>query len=101
MTSDEDGAEGKVFYKNFEDVVLDLLQDPSLKDAIDYEAKPLFKEDGERVFGPMTSGMAWEHFEKKLPNGTTILVVFYSDATTFYKRTSTHPVFGRFLTWMY
>ena len=92
--TEADGVEGQVFYKLFEYVVIDLLQDPSFKDAIDYAAKPLFNQDGERLFGPMTSGAAWEDITIQHPGKTPILVVFYSDATTFYKNTSAHPVFS-------
>lgn len=93
-----DYISGKVYYKLFEDIVCDLLQDSSLKDFVDYECKPLFK-DGERMLGPASSGLLWEAFEFELPDKTIILMVFYSDATQFYKKTSAHPVFGKNMSW--
>ena len=81
----------KIFYRNFLDVCIELLQDPRFKNCIDYNAKPLFSGD-QRVFGPLSSGLFWELQEHLHPNKTVIPVCIYSDATEFYTSVTAHPV---------
>ena len=83
-----------MYYKLIEDAVIDLVQDPLLKDHIDWEAKPIYKH-GQRVFGPFRSGMWMEAMEIKFGDRTVIALIGYSDATEFYKGVSAHPIFGK------
>ncbi len=89
------GVDATVYYKYFEDVVLDLLLDASLKDFMHYEAEPLYC-GSERVFGPFSSGLLWQKYEMDFPDKTVINVFLYSDETEFYKGTSAHPIFRKF-----
>ncbi len=72
---------------------MDVLLDPTFKDCIDYEAKPIFRE-GQRVFGPLRSGTLWEDLEHLYPKKTIIPVAVYSDSTEFMKGSGAHPMFG-------
>lgn len=89
--------EGTTHFRLVEDVVIELLQDPRMKDEITYQAKQIF-QGNKRVFGPLSSGKFWEELEVKFPDKTIILLIIYSDATEFYKGVSAHPVFGKMCT---
>ncbi len=87
------GSPGKVFWRYLEDCVVDILLDPTFKDSIDYEARPIFR-DGQRIFGPLRSGTRWEELEQQYPKKTIIPVCVYSDGTEFMKGSGAHPMFG-------
>ena len=89
------GIDGKVFWRYLEDCVVDILLDPTFQDCIDYEAKPLF-QDGERIFGPLRSGMEWEELQEKYPHKTIVPVQVYTDGTEFMKGSGAHPMFGNY-----
>ncbi len=94
--TDKDGAEGKIFYRLFEDIIVELLQDARLKDFLEYVAKPLHNGK-HRLFGPFSSGLRWEQLQQQFPGKSIILLLVYSDATEFFKGLSAHPIFGTLL----
>ena len=87
--------ESSYWYKKIQDIIADILQDPLLKDHIDWHPKPLFGKDGKRVFGPFSSGMFWEEKQFQYKGKTVIVFIVYSDATDFYSGVSAHPVFSK------
>lgn len=86
-------VQGKVFYRHHVDIVVDILQDPVLRDYMDYHAAPLFA-DNKRIFGPFSSNLRWEELQEKYPDRTVICLIMYSDETEFYKGVTAHPFFG-------
>ena len=87
--------EDTFYYKLFQDIIADILQDPLLKGHIDWEPKPLFDKEGNRIFGPFSSGMFWEEKHIQYKGKTVIVFIVYSDATDFYAGVSAHPVFSK------
>lgn len=92
--------QGKFFYRRYEDVITDLLLDSSLKDFMDFTAKPIFRK-GSRFFGPFRSGMVWERLEIIHKDKTVICAIAYSDSTEFYKGVSAWPIFCKILYTVY
>lgn len=95
-----DEGQGKIYYRNVEDVVISLLQDPRFLGHIDYHFKPIF-QGGKRVWGPYNSALQWQELETLYPDKTIIPVVCYSDATEFYKGASAHPTLGMLICILY
>ena len=87
-------ADGTIYYRRFLDVVLDLLMDTKLKDAMEYHAKPLYI-DGRRVFGPFTSSTLWEAQEHMHPDQTVVHCWLYHDETEFQKHSTALPFMGK------
>jgi len=82
------------------EIVLELLQDPSAKDHIDFHPRPLYESTGtstKRLFGPFSSGLWWQNVQIKRGNKVTIAcLIFYSDGTQFYKNGGAYPILGNF-----
>ena len=81
------------------DVIVELMQDKAAKGHIDFHPKPLnshHKGEGHRIFGPFSSGLWWQMAHIMSGGKKTIAcLIFYSDATEFYKSCGAHPVFGK------
>ena len=90
----------KLYFRDVRDCALELLQDPHLKDHIDFSPKPtVVSLDGrqQRVFGTFSGGLFYQAMQASDQNGNTIAnLVVYSDATSFFKTSNgtAHPVLG-------
>ena len=95
-----DGAQPvTLFFRNYMDVIVELMQDKAAKGHIDFHPKPLnshHKGEGHRIFAPFRSGLWWQMAHIMSGGKKPIAcLIFYSDATEFYKSCGAHPVFGK------
>ena len=97
LLTDCDNQQKVTFYfRDIQEAALEMLQDPKAKDHIDFHPKPLFNErSGKRIFGPFSSGLWWQIVQVTHGGKSTLAcLIFYSDATRFYKSIGAHPIFS-------
>ena len=99
LHTDADGQQiVKVYFRHFMSLIIELLQDPKLKEHIDFCPKPFIDAKGERILGTFTGGYFYQASQANCDNSTVIVIVVYSDATSFFKSGNTgsaHPVISK------